>query len=225
MAVCFQFSTLFQSGLPFTLVATRTPSHAVASAAVFIAYGLALHIWPRRLDRPFQWAGMGLILIGLLKALALPFGFRSDFAALTPLLNWPSLLFAGMLACLAYLTLKQWDDRWPVENVSPRIFWGITLAIAAFCVLNIEIASTFAIKDRPFSMLTHGSLAMQLAYSIGWLLYAIALLVAGIKWDTVQVRWAAIAAIVITAFKVFILDCGIWDNCTVWGPCLGWRLC
>ena len=33
-----------------------------------------------------------------------------------------------------------------------------------------------------------------------------ALLAVGIKWETVQVRWAAIAAIVITALKVFIRD-------------------
>ena len=28
----------------------------------------------------------------------------------------------------------------------------------------------------------------------------------GIQWDTVQVRWAAISAIVITAVKIFIRD-------------------
>ena len=142
----------------------------------------------------------------LLKALALPFRFRAAFAAMTPLFNAPSLVYLLCLAGLAWLTLKPWDRRWPLGQISPRVFWGTTLAVCAFCVLNIEIASVFADRGRPFSMLTHGSLAMQLAYSIGWLIFAIGLLVTGIKWETVQVRWAAIGAIVITAFKVFIRD-------------------
>ncbi len=206
LAIKFQSSTIFQTGYPFTLFSSHTPSRAAASAAGWMAYGLILHIWPRRLDRPFRLAGMGLIVIGLLKALALPFRFKAAFAAMTPLLNPPSLVFLFCLVCLAYLTLKHWDKIWPMQRISPRVFWGTTLAIAAFSVLNIEIASAFAIKGRTFSMLTHGSLAMQLAYSIGWLLFAIGLLVVGIKWDTVQVRWAAIAAIVLTAFKIFIHD-------------------
>jgi uncharacterized membrane protein len=107
---------------------------------------------------------------------------------------------------LIFLTLRGWDTRWPLSIVVPRVFWGILLAVFAFAVLNIEIAGVFGIRGRPFSMLTHGSLSMQLAYSIGWLLFAIGLLVVGIRWNVVRVRWAAIIAIVLTACKIFILD-------------------
>lgn len=206
VALKFQSSTVFQTGYPFSLFSSHTLSRATAAAFGWIAYGLALYLWPRRLDRPFRVAGMGLILLGVLKALALPFRFRVDFGAMTPIANSPTLILLFCLVSLTYLTLKTGDQRWPLEDISPRAFWGTALAIAAFGVLNIEIASAFAIKGRPFSMLTHGSLAMQLAYSIGWLLFAIGLLLVGIKWDTVKVRWAAIFAIVITAFKIFILD-------------------
>lgn len=206
VAIKFQAGTVFQTGYAFTLFSSHTPSGASASAAGWFAYGLAMLIWPRRLDRPFRLAGTGLIVIGLLKALALPFRFKAAFAAMTPLLNPPSLVFLFCLAVLTWLTLKIWDERWPLPGIRPRLFWGIVLAVTAFGVLNIEIASIFADKGRPFSMLTHGSLSMQLAYSIGWLIFAIGLLIVGIKWETVQVRWAAIAAIAITAFKVFIRD-------------------
>ena len=47
---------------------------------------------------------------------------------------------------------------------------------------------------------------MQLAYSIGWLFFAIGLMVVGIKWDTIQVRWAAITLLVGTSVKIFTLD-------------------
>jgi uncharacterized membrane protein len=149
---------------------------------------------------------MGLILIGILNALLLPFRFRVAFSAMTPLLNPPSLVLLAALAALVYLALKPWDERWPLIAVPPRVFWGITFGLAAFGVLNIEIASAFAVRGSPFSMLTRGSLSMQLAYSIGWLIFAIGLLVVGINWNSVRVRWTAIAAIVVTAVKIFIRD-------------------
>jgi len=206
VVVKFEAGTLFQTGYPFSLFSSHTLTSGAVSAAGWTAYGLGLLLWPRRLDRPFRLAGIGLLLIGAGKALALPFRFRAPFAAMTPVLNLPSLVFLFCLACLVYLTLRRWDARWPLSRVNPRILWGIALAVCAFCVLNIEIAGAFAIRGRPFSMLTHGSLSMQLAYSIGWLLFAITLLGVGIRWDTQAVRWAAIAAIVITAFKIFIRD-------------------
>jgi uncharacterized membrane protein len=206
VAVKLESGTIFQNGSPFTLFSSRTIQGATFSAAGWIAYGLGMHLWPRRLDRPFRLTGVALIVIGLLKAVSLPLRFRFDFSRMVPLLNLPSLLFAVCLAMLVYLTVRSWDQRWPLDRLKPRVFWGIGLAVTTFAVLNIEIAAVFAAKGRPFSMLTHGSFAMQLAYSIGWLLYAIGLLVVGIRWNTVRVRWAAIAAIVLTALKIFIRD-------------------
>ncbi len=206
MALKFQSGTLFATGHPFALIQAHTPAKAAASATGWLLYGLALHIWPRRLDRPFRLAGLVLIAAGLLRAVALPFGFRAAFGQMTPLLNAPSLVFLLGLAALACLALRAWDDRWPLAAVGPRRFWGLALALFAFAVLNIEIAALFGLHGRPFSMAPHGSLAMQLAYSIGWLLYAIGLLVVGIRWQTKAVRWAAILAIAATAGKIFLLD-------------------
>ncbi len=201
-----QKNILMEPGYPFALLTSHTPARGATSAAAWLFYGLGLLLWPRRLDRPFRMAGMVLILLGAGKALLLPFKFRVLFAQMTPLLNMPTLIYVICLAVLVYLTLRQWDGRWPVPGAAPRLFWGVVLALAAFAVLNIEIASVFGLKDRPFSMMTHGSLPMQLAYSIGWLLYAIGLLIVGIRWSVAPVRLTALAAIVATAFKIFILD-------------------
>ena len=189
-----------------SLLSAHTPAKAAASAAGWLLYGLALHIWPRRMDRPFRLAGLVLLVAGLVRAVALPFGFRAAFGQMAPLLNAPTLVYLVALAVLVFLTLRMWDERWPLAGVGPRPFWGLALALFAFAVLNIEIAAVFAGAGRPFSMAPHGSLAMQLAYSIGWLLYAIGLLVVGIRWQSKAVRWAAILAIVVTACKIFLLD-------------------
>ena len=212
LIVKMESSTIFQTGYPFSLRFSYTPLKGAISAAGWLAYGLGLLIWPKRLDRPFRLAGLILMYVGLARALLLPFIFRVDFAQMTPLINIPSLVYAAFIGVLVWLTVKSWKDTWPIPIIQPRMLWGITLAVVVFAILNIEIASVFAIKGRPFSMLTHGSLSMQLAYSIGGLVFAIGLLVVGIKWDQSKVRWAAIIALSLTAVKIFIWDLKFLDG-------------
>jgi hypothetical protein len=201
-----QPKTIFTGGYPLTLLMSQTPAMAAAAAAGWMIYGVGLLLWPKHLDQPFRLAGVLLTLLAISNALILPFKFRMAFAQMPPLFNWPSTVYLLCLAFLIFLTIRKWTQGWPLTGTTPRTFWGITLAMVFFGVLNIEIASIFAIKGRPFSMMARGSLAMQLAYSIGWLLYAIGLLVVGIRWDVVNLRWTAIVAIALTACKIFILD-------------------
>jgi uncharacterized membrane protein len=88
----------------------------------------------------------------------------------------------------------------------PRHFWGIALALMSFFIMNIEIASFFGEKGRDFSLLTRGSLSHQLGYSLGWLVYAISLLIIGIRLQVVRARQAALLLIIITSFKIFLKD-------------------
>jgi len=212
ITIKFQKGIVIAPGYPFTLLMSQTPVKAAASAAGWMIYGFGLHIWPKRLDRPFRLAGMVLILLGIFKALILPFRFQDAFAQMTPVINSPLLVYLFCLAALTFLTIRKWDQNWILKKMTPKPFWGITLAIFSFCVLNIEIASIFAIKGRSFSMMPHGSLSMQLAYSIGWLLFAISLMVVGIRWEQVRVRWAAIILFGLTACKIFLLDVSSLDR-------------
>jgi uncharacterized membrane protein len=206
MTIKVESSTIFQTGLNFDLLRAKTASKAIASAAGWLIYGLGLLLWPKRLDRPFRIAGIFLIFTGIIKTIIFPFRFKIEFGNMVPLLNIPSLLFLFLLTCLIFLTVRKWKQPWPIPQFTPKPFWGIILAVVTFIILNIEIAGSFGIRGRPFSMLSHGSLAMQLAYSIGWLFYSIGLIVIGIKWDTVKVRWAAIILLLATSVKIFILD-------------------
>ena len=103
-------------------------------------------------------------------------------------------------------TLKKSFHQWPIKKSRPPSFWGLFLAITTFCILNIEIAGVFGAKGLPFSLLTHGSLSHQLGYSLGWLAFSICLLIVGIKWDVVNVRWASLILLVITSLKIFLRD-------------------
>lgn len=206
MAVKVEMSTFVQPGLPFHLFVRHTPSMAVGSAVGWLAYGLGLLFWPRGLDKPFRTAGVVLVVSGLIKALVFPFNHSDAFGAMTPMLNSPTLVYGCALVVLVCLTLDRPKHHWPFERPAPRAFWGVLLAVVTFCVLNIEISSVFSIGGGTFSLLTHDSLAHQLAYSLGWLLYSIGLLVVGITWNNNKVRWAALAFIVVTSLKIFFMD-------------------
>ena len=206
VAVKVQMSSIVQPGQPFRFFFHQSSSMSIGSAAGWLAYGLGILFWPKGLDKPFRIAGVALVFAGLAKALTYPFLHDQAFGAMTPLVNTPTLLFLFALTSLVCLTLNKPKHQWPYEAQSPRAFWGTTLAVVAFCVLNIEISSVFIETGRSFSLETYGNLAHQLAYSLGWLLYSIGLLVTGIKWKTSKVRWAALILMVGTAFKIFFMD-------------------
>lgn len=199
-------STIFQAGQPFDIFMDKTANMAVASAVGWMIYGVLLLVWPRRLDRPFRVAGLILLGLGIGRALLFPFRYAVEFGSMEPLLNRPTAMYLFCIGLLVWLTRRRYDDKWPVSFVAPQVLFATTLAVIIFAALNIEIASYFGQTGRPFSLLTRGSLAHELGYSLGWLVYAIGLLAAGIFWKQVKARQAALILVLITCFKIFLKD-------------------
>ncbi|HAE37788.1 MAG TPA: hypothetical protein DCG57_04015 [Candidatus Riflebacteria bacterium] len=199
-------STIFQTGLPLDIFQAKTAGMAIGSAAGWIIYGLLMLVWPKRLDQPFRLAGLVLLMLGFVRAALFPFRFSVQFGEMTPIFNTPTALFAFCIVLLIWLTRRKFAETWPVTSVSPNAFFGTTLAVTVFYVLNIEIASYFGKQGARFSLLTRGSLPHQLGYSLGWLVYAIGLLLTGIKWRLVRARQAALLLVLLTCCKIFLLD-------------------
>lgn len=199
-------ATIFQAGQPLDLFQAKTASMAVASAAGWIIYGLAMLVWPKRLDRPFRVAGLVLMTLGLVRTMLFPFRFSVEFGAMTPLFNRPGALFAFAIVVLIWLTRRKQDERWPLASIDSQPLFATMLALMVFYVLNIEIASVFGQKEHAFSLLTRGSLSHQLGYSLGWLVYAIGLLVSGIRWNQERARQAALILVLVTSAKIFLKD-------------------
>jgi hypothetical protein len=199
-------STIFHPGHPLRLFNTGNPVMAVGHAFIWIGYGLCMMLWKKVFDRPFRVAGIILLIFGIVKSLIIPFRFRMEFNDMLPVINLPMLLYIVSVIILIFLTVKKETSYWPFTSLKPSKFWGVTLAIFTFCIMNIEIAAAFGLKGRPFSLVTYGSLSHQLGYSIGWLLYSIGMLIIGIKWDNVRVRWASLILLVVTVLKVFFKD-------------------
>ncbi len=211
-ALNVELATVFHNRIPFDYFSRPLPYMSLALIISWFVYGFALVLWPRPLDNNFRLAGVVLIIISLVRACFFPLDYAADFGSMTPIVNIPSLIFLIIICGLALLTVKRFKHEWLWEKLrSPAALWGTFLVIFAFYVMNVEVASFFGMFNAGaeagrFTFYTHGRLSQQLAYSISWLLFALALLIIGIRWNLARLRWVGLGLIVITALKVFLKD-------------------
>jgi len=123
--------------------------------------------------------------------------------------NWYlyTYLICGAAMLLAGWLLSETDDR--VMDVLPpaRSFLPAGGVILLFIVLNIEIADFYA--TGPEIMFKFGvTIAQDLTYTIGWLIFGLALLTAGIYLHNRPGRIAAVVLITVTTCKAFLYDMG-----------------
>lgn len=127
-----------------------------------------------------------------------------------PVWNW--YLYTYLVAAAALLAgawlLRRTEDR--LAAGLPRLSTLLSAAggVLLFLLLNIEIADFFSTGPTlTFSFLSgRATLAEGLTYTLGWGIFALALLVTGIAARSRGTRIAAIALLVLTVLKGFLLD-------------------
>ena len=212
MALNVELATVFQNRSPINFFTKPLPYMALALIASWFIYGFSLVLWPKPLDNNFRLAGVALIIVSLIRASLFPFNYASEFGSMTPIINIPSVIFLMIICGLVLLTVKRFKHEWVWEQIStPAGLWGTLLVIFSFYVMNVEVASFFGMfnvgaEAGKFTFYTHGRLSQQLAYSISWLLFSLALLIMGIYRNLVRLRWVGLGLIVFTALKVFFKD-------------------
>ncbi len=218
------------------LVMRRTPTTAPARLTQLALYGggalaFITAVFPLQFDR--QWltlawalegaalcalfrrvphaglrlAGVALMIVAFARLALNPAVLGYHARGELPIWNWylyayavaAASLFAGarMLAPPRNLVLG--------SDVTPLLRAGGVILM--FLLLNIEIADFFsepgaAVLTFDFS----GNLARDLTYSIGWGLFSLGLLLAGILRKLRAARYAAIALLLVTLGKVFLHD-------------------
>lgn len=119
----------------------------------------------------------------------------------TAILNW--YLYTYLVAAAAFFAGAYY---WPRS-----VRWGKAATASAgtillFALLNIEIADFYS-RGRTLTFnFFSSSLAQDLTYTMGWALFAIAMLVAGIALARRAARVAAILLLVVTILKCFLHD-------------------
>jgi uncharacterized membrane protein len=122
-----------------------------------------------------------------------------------PILNWylyTYLLVAGALFVAARLV----DERDTPTRRLDGVFAGAG-AFLLFLLLNIEIADFYA-TGPTLTFHFSATLAQDLTYTIGWGVFALGLLTAGIALRNRPCRIASIVLLVLTVCKCFLHDLG-----------------
>lgn len=167
--------------------------------------GAALCALFHRLPHPgLRLAGIGLLTIVSVRLFSHPVLFgnapRPDSAW-----NWILYTYLAVIGCLfvaAYL-LAPPRDRVMGSRVPPILMTAGTAL--GFLLLNLEIATVFGTEPTLTWEFT-GNFARDLAYSVGWSLFAFALLVAGFVAQNRFTRYAGLGLLGLTLVKVFLHD-------------------
>jgi uncharacterized membrane protein len=148
------------------------------------------------------WAG-GLLAVVFARLAFNPAVFAYHPRTFMPVLNWYLYSYAVCAASMfvaAYL--------WPrgETRVSVPQILNSAATVLLFFLTNIEIADAFSTGSALTFNFFSPSLAQNLSYTIGWGLFAVAMLIAGIALHQRTVRVAAIILLTVTTMKCFLLD-------------------
>jgi hypothetical protein len=135
----------------------------------------------------------------------------------TYLVSAAAMLFGGWLLSRLKETLS---PEW--MRASKLLPAGGTILL--FLLLNIEIADFFS-TGATITFNFTAALAQDLTYTLGWALFAVVLLTAGIMLRSQAVRIAALALLVATILKCFIHDLARLGGLYLVASCFGLAIC
>ncbi|HSP14911.1 MAG TPA: DUF2339 domain-containing protein [Thermoanaerobaculia bacterium] len=146
------------------------------------------------------WAAT-LFAIVFVRLVFNPAVFSYHPASHTAVFNW--YLYTYLVSAIAFFVAAY---LWPRDirlGVPATTTAGTVLL---FVLLNIEIADFYSRGPNLTFNFFSSSLAQDLTYTIGWAIFAIAMLIAGIVMHTRSARVAALLLLVVTILKCFLHD-------------------
>ncbi len=170
--------------------------------------GAALAWLYRRIPhRGLFWWAIGLLAAVFVRLALNPEVLVYHARSEVPIFNWYLYTY---LTCAAATLAAGWMFSTTNDAVAEPLR-GSQLAPAAgtvllFLLLNIEIADFFATGDTIRFNLSAG-LGQNLTYTLGWAVFAVGLLAAGIALRSHAARLAAIALLTVAALKGFVRTC------------------
>jgi hypothetical protein len=170
--------------------------------------GAALCWLFHRVPHPgLRLVGTALLVVAFVRLALNPAVLSYHTRSATPIFNWYLYTYGIVSVCLFAGARLLAPPRNLVlgRNAQPLLYALGT--ILAFLLLNIEIADYFS---RPgMAALTFqfsGNFARDMSYSIAWALFALLLLVIGIRKTVRPVRYASLGLLGVTVLKLFLHD-------------------
>lgn len=163
------------------------------------------------LYRRIPHRGLLLTAAGLFAAVFVRFALNPAVYLYEPrgemrILNW--YLYGYVVAAAAMFAAAWWFSKTDDEVAGGLRASSMLPAggvVLLFLLLNIEIADYYALgQELVFGF--GSSVSQDLTYTIGWLIFGMVLLAAGIYLRRRPARGAAVALIAVTSFKAFLYD-------------------
>jgi len=170
--------------------------------------GAALCWLFHRVPHPgLRMAGMALLLISFARLVFNPAVLEYHTRAATPIFNWYLYTYGIVAICLFVAARLLAPPRNLVLNKNAPPLLNSFGAILAFVLLNIEIADYFT-KPGAYELTFHfsGNFARDMSYSIAWALFALLLLIVGIRKRNKAARYASLALLGFVLLKLFFHD-------------------
>ncbi|HEX7862856.1 MAG TPA: DUF2339 domain-containing protein [Verrucomicrobiae bacterium] len=165
--------------------------------------GAAL-IWLNR-RAPTKWlvaVGTGLLTVAFVRLALNPLVFRYYERSNTPLWNW--YLYTYGIVAAAMFAAAKWSAS-SEGGVPLKGLLNVLGTVLVFLLINIQIADLFA--TGPYLVFEFsGNFARDMTYSIAWSLFALALLIIGVKREVPVVRYAGLFLMGLTLLKLFLHD-------------------
>lgn len=149
--------------------------------------------------------GVALLVTAFVRLALNPAVFEYHARSDTRLWNWYLYSYGIVTVCLFVGAglLAPPRDRLLRAPLPPLL--NTLGTVLAFLLLNLEIADYFS-EGATLTFQFSGNFARDMTYSISWALFALGLLVVGV-WRTVRAaRYAGLALLVTTLFKLFFHD-------------------
>jgi uncharacterized membrane protein len=152
-------------------------------------------------------AGVGLLVVVFIRLAVNPAVLTYHPRAGFPILNWYLYTYGIAAVCLfrGAQLLAPPRDGILGHNVRPLLYaFG---SVLAFLIVNIEIADYFSTPAAAaLTFQFSGNFARDMSYSIAWALFALLLLIVGIRRRTAATRYAGLAMLGVTILKLFFHD-------------------
>src|SRR5215813_2504761 len=170
--------------------------------------GAALCWLFRRVPHPgLRLAGIGLLVVVFVRLALNPSVLRYHPRAAVPIFNWYLYTYGIATACLfaAARLLAPPRNRMLGHDVRPLLYTLGT--VLAFFTVNIEIADYFSTPGvAALTFQFSGNFARDMSYSIACALFALLLLIVGIRKRIAATRYAGLALLGVTVVKLFFHD-------------------
>lgn len=150
----------------------------------------------------------GLLTVVVIRLTLNPAVFTYHARSDVPIFNWylyTYLVAAAACFAAAYL-LRHEEELFGVAQLKPLRLLASYGTVLLFLLLNIEIADFFATGPNLTFRFSGASLAQDLSYTLGWAVFAIALLAAGVALASRAARITSIALLAVTVLKAFLHD-------------------